>query len=419
MHAGSSQKMATLQLTDLQQQSITLAKQGFSFFLSGAAGTGKSYIINYIRNNCRNVEVTASTGIAAENIGGITLHSFAGVGLAKERIEKLIKKVKSNFKSTSRWLMTEVLIIDEISMISAELLDIIDTVGKAVRNCDKPFGGIQVIVVGDFYQLPPVEGDFAFEADIWPQIVGTRVVILDQVFRQSDPVFLKALHEIRIGQLTDESFKYITENSNSIEETNGILPTILFSKNTEVDEINEKRLAELPGTETVYKAFDSINPKFARSVINFPVSDILSLKPGAQVILLKNTTDYKNGTRGVIVKCDDETAHVQTLNGVFQIQPENFDVYLGKKKIATRRMMPIKLAWAMTIHRSQGLTIDLLQIDLGSVFSPAQTYTALSRARTVQGLKVNGLSQRVVYCDEKVREYYESLLSKSSNSSGL
>lgn len=401
--------MSGIHLTEKQKQAIEFAREGKCFFLSGPAGTGKSFIINHISSFCPGIKITASTGIAAETIGGTTLHSFAGVGLAKDPMQKLVQNIRNNQLTMSRWLSTKILIIDEISMISSEFLDLIDEIAKEIRKNKKPFGGMQVICVGDFYQLPPVQGDFAFEADVWPELIGLNVVVLEEVFRQKDPKFLKALHEIRTGKLTSESYKYITENSGKITDTHGILPTKLYSKNSEVDEINEKQLAALPGESYEYTAFDTVVPKFSKSVINFPISDLLELKVDAQVIILKNSDDYKNGTRARVVECLDETVRVETLDGVFTLKYEQFDVYSGKIKIATRRMIPLKLAWALTIHRSQGLTIDLLEVDLESVFAPAQAYTALSRARTVEGLKVKGLSERVVYCNEKVSKYYKSL----------
>jgi ATP-dependent DNA helicase PIF1 len=435
----ASAKRVHTTFSDAQVKAIDLAQTGTSFFLTGAAGTGKSHVLHEIvevlEDACRKrVAITASTGTSAEHIGGVTLHSFTGIGIGDGDVEELVEKVRKWAPAVRAWRSTDVLVIDEISMISGTLFTKLDYVGRAIRNrLDVPFGGLQIIAIGDFYQLPPVPGrfepppSFAFESPSWVEVFGKNVVQLEQVYRQTDPVFLKGLHEIRCGHLDPEFARVIKETCSKKEDTEEgeaeqIVPTRLFSLNREVDTINQRELAALPDPAYTFKATDYFTD--AKYGPLFPVDGEITLKRGAQVVFLKNALDFRNGTRGVVVgfgggKSAEENhgkevspimIKVRTMTGkIIDTSPLVFEIRQHKKVVACRRAMPLKLAYGLSIHKSQGMTIDCLEVDLRSVFSPAQAYTALSRASSMEGLRVIGLSSNVVYCNHKVLQYYASL----------
>lgn len=423
-------------LSESQSQALSLARAGESFFLTGPAGTGKSHLLKLLVEQVqgedrRPVALTSSTGTSAYNIGGITIYSFAGIGLGQGPVDQVIRKVRKNQKAVNAWRKTEVLVIEEISMISKDIFTLLDKVGRAIRATpNKPFGGLQVIAVGDFYQLPPVPDpptsppEFAFESPSWEETFLGVTIVLDQVYRQNDPVFIKGLHQLREGVLDPEFYQALQSrmapaSSSSKKEVDDVIPTHLYSLNREVDVINKRELAALQGTSYTYHARDvGVEPQHETL---FPVGPSLTLKRGAQVVFCKNAEDYKNGTRGVVIMIGDGVAEeeeedeappvtVQDTEGrMIKVQPIPFTIERDGVILASRTAMPLKLGWALTAHKSQGMTLDLVEVHLGSVFSPAQAYTALSRARSIEGLHVSGLSQKVVYCNEKVRAFYSAI----------
>lgn len=405
-------------LSNDQISAIKMSMTGRSFFISGPAGTGKSHIIAQIRRMFENVQVTASTGIAAENIGGSTIFSFAGIGIGNSPFTEIIDKIKHDKYILNRWLSVKVLVIDEISMISGEIFTLVDKVARFMREKpDRPFGGIQIIAVGDFYQLPPVEGSFAFLSDSWKETIGNRVVMLKSVFRQQDPDFIRELHDIRVGILNDSFLHLLNTRSNKAMIPLDFIPTSIYSLNRDVDAINLEELDKLPGSSMLYQATDLYycNESLKRT-IKFPVESEIELKPGAQIIMRKNTNEYLNGSRGVVTALKDRCVHVKLINSEIVVKYEAFDIYVGNTIVATRSMLPIKLGWAISIHRSQGMSLDYLKVDLTNVFSSAQAYTALSRARCIENLQVIGLTKDVVYCDPVVTNYYNNLLNEQASS---
>jgi ATP-dependent DNA helicase PIF1 len=428
------------ELSPEQINALDLARSGASFFLTGEAGSGKSYLLEFIISNLvdagRIVAVTSSSGISAENIGGITVHSFAGIGRGEEDVDTLIQKVRSKKDKVQAWRKTDVLVIDEISMISGVLFTKLDEIAREIRGKpDEPFGGIQLICVGDFYQLPPVDVPiYAFDSESWEDIYGNKAVILTQVFRQRDEAFLRGLNAMRKGVLDPAFDKLLKERCNvevgSKRQRQDIRPTRLFSRNKEVDALNLKELNALPGDPVVIKARDLILDKTLLD-LRFPVGPEVSLKKGAQLIFLKNTPAYRNGTRGVLVdfgyrvgnrvtEVNEEGNHgdeppavlyVQLVDGrILSVPPLVFEIHRNKKIVATRTAFPVKLAFSLSVHKAQGMTIDSLEVDLTSVFTSAQAYVAISRASSLDGLIVTGLTKEVVYADPKVKEFYAELV---------
>jgi ATP-dependent DNA helicase PIF1 len=445
-----------------QKLVLDLVLAGKSVFFTGAAGTGKSFVLQCLRQILTErglidkTYFTGTTGIAAINVGGCTLHSFAGIGIGNGTAEHLVAKVKSSRQAKSRWMNTKILIVDEISMLEADLFDKLALIGSRVRGVDKPFGGIQLVLCGDFFQLPPVKrvkGDvqYAFDAQYWNQAVDFNVV-LGQVYRQKDETFLQILNELRQGLVTpqaerlllnqvaaastktqtalqslgaeskaeerkagedqepkedDEGAADLQDVLESFEARRKMLPTLLFSRNVDVDAMNEKALAELDGPAHRYVADDAGHSDYINLIRNnCPAPQVLELKLGAQVLLLKNldlSRGLCNGSRGVVVGF----THVRDLQGLDATSEEvakRFDVYpkvaffneSGNAAVvhvfadtwnveergvtlASRSQLPLRLAWAITIHKSQGMTISNLEVSFQGIFDYGQAYVALSR----------------------------------------
>jgi ATP-dependent DNA helicase PIF1 len=397
-----------------QRQVVTDVLAGSNVFFHGAAGTGKSYVLNTLvallrcKNGPNSVAVTAPTGIAAVGVGGVTVHKFIGAGLCSGRWEQVVGTVMKSKVAVERWKQTETLVIDEISMLDADLLEKMDHVGRATRgNHDVAFGGIQLIVTGDFYQLPPVAvgrgaGDppFAFASRAWAN-ARMKVIELTEVLRQKDPRLVAALNEVRSGGVArggaaSQLFHSLARPLQVSSAAPGVLPTRLYSTNRNVDAENQGELSKLPGEAVVLEGKDSGDDKGALETLsrNCPVPASLVLKPGAQVVLLRNVDDtLVNGSRGVVTGFVEKnsTEYVRHQHS-FRIHPKlarvaetlfkrvplvtfdngrvlalncaEFNAHGGARKYAERLQVPLKLAWALTVHKSQGMTISRLEVSL-------------------------------------------------------
>ena len=445
-----------LRLSDEQKTVFETILQGHNVFLSGGAGTGKSFLIQAIKNhlpsikaareNCsvrsedadtnshtihvkmHRVRVTALTGCAAILLGrgSKTLHSWAGIGKGQGSVSELVAKIRYG-KAKRNWLTTDLLIIDEISMLTTELLEKLDGIAKRMRSSCQPFGGIQVVFVGDFFQLPPVIKDaqqsaeqniFAFQSPVWNTIIRPEHEIhLKQIHRQSDPIFQKILNETRLGKLTPESCEIIKSRIGLNWQSAKIRPTLLFPRRTEVDMINETNLRALKGTRHSYKVdltfsektpigFDKKNPDFLRTLDIMDrdssyVSELILIE-GAQVMLIYNLDierGLSNGSRGVITGFDATAGNIPIVefsNGIrIPVGRQSWEVedYDG----IFRTQIPLRLAYACTIHKSQGASIDCALIDIGtSTFEYGQAYVALSRVRSIEGLYIHKFSPEAV-----------------------
>jgi ATP-dependent DNA helicase PIF1 len=402
-------------LDDDQLVVVDAALEGRNVYFTGPAGTGKSHVLKHIIGKLSKLKrtfVTSSTGVSALNIGGTTLHSFAGLGLGKDPVDTILANMQHKGRQAKdRIQKAEALIIDEISMINAELFDKADELCRRVRKTpDKPFGGIQIIACGDFFQLSPVEGAFAFESASWSKTFD-RIIQLKRIHRQQDGSdFVKALNAMRIGVLTDGFAEQLEKDKDEFyKQGNGVLPTRLLCRNREVDEVNQFELNELKTPKVTFKSKDTMKQSDLAMNDLFPIPESLTLAVGAQVMMVKNTVDYANGTRGVITEInqEDDEIHVRGLNGaLYIVRPERYQAMIHGVEVATRTNYPLKLAWAISIHKSQGLSINYMDVDLSGVFSAAQAYVAVSRATEIEGVRVTGLTDDLVYCHPKVLKFH-------------
>jgi len=425
----------TRTLTDGQKAALEDMKTlGTNIFITGQAGTGKSYIIREYVNWCKTVErkcaITSTTGISACLIGGTTLHAWAGIGLGEEDPKMLLAKVVKNKRAVKRWKKVDTLIIDEVSMLKPSLLEKLDYIGMQIRGLCSPLGGIQLILCGDFAQLPPIESDFLFKVEIWNRCV-TKIHCLQENIRQTDPVFQKLLAEVRLGKVT-ETTKDILLSCLSRKAEEDIKPTKIYPKKVDVEKINRKRLIDLKkkGAESkIFKADDQIVSKFSsvrladrvktdylnRADKMFQVPAILELCIGAQVILTTNHDvggGLCNGSRGVIRDFRDGLPSVLFRNGITVPMAHKTTKYkIDENVTVTRSQIPLILGFASTVHKSQGSTLDCASVDLGpNVFENGQAYTALSRVRSLDSLFVECIDFSRISARKDVVEFYEKLI---------
>ena len=467
------------QLSPGQRAIVEKALKGDSFFFTGAAGTGKSFVLKEIirlmqsQYDVNELQVVAPTGMAAIELGGWTIHSFAGIGLGQGTPDELYTKVNSFPKSRARWRQAAVLIIDEVSMLSAALFDKLEYIATKIRR--KPaFGGLQLIMCGDFFQLPPVskasetkEG-FAFQASKWKECVP-ETFTLTQIFRQvGESSFINMLNEIRLGNVSAETYQALlarvgvrrpkpglpsssgpsssllhpTRPSEyspaviSIENNRGawqtkeisltvIEPTRLFPTKNDVLNYNLHRLKQLSGTDVVFEAIDRGAAPVLKTIQDHcPAAARIQLKIGAQVVLLRNKADYGlvNGSRGTIkdflqrpgpTPADpiEIIPQVQFESGVIvEIDKETWSIDQGAEVLAERKQIPLALAWALSIHKSQGMTITEVEVSLKNIFEDGQAYVALSRVTSLAGLCISEPFGRDVFrTNQEVVKFYQTL----------
>jgi ATP-dependent DNA helicase PIF1 len=417
-----------IKLNEEQQEVVDLIGDGCNVFLTGQAGTGKSEVIKYLTKlmteRGKVVAVTAMTGIAGLNVGGMTLHRWAGVELGEGEPEQLLRKVKKKPYAVKNWRNTSILIVDEVSMLTPDFMLKLDYVAKGVRAIRRAFGGLQILFCGDFCQLGPVKTDvFCFEGDVWPDC-DFVICHLKKNMRQSDPLFQKILSEIRMGLVTDEARKVLESRVGAKVGTADIKPTKLYSLTDSANAYNVQQLNALEDSEIhEFKAVHWVNgfkkkytAKEQKDFIGMlnktcQARETLHLKKGAQVMLIHNyliDAGLANGSRGVVTGFDHGRPNVKFLNGIeVLIKPCDWELHISDMTRVCRRQMPLILAWAGTIHKCQGLTIDCIEADLGStVFADGQFYTALSRVRTLEGLSLTDLDFDRVLCNPKAREFY-------------
>jgi ATP-dependent DNA helicase PIF1 len=428
-------------LSEEQEYVWREAMSGRSIFLTGCGGTGKSFLTNNLITSLKEkygkaaVAITATTGIAACQIGGTSLHNFAGIGLGNGSIDDLVDRVSKNKRVCDRWKKTKCLIIDEISMLDGELFDKIEALARAIRKDERPFGGIQLLLVGDFLQLPPIKKNgnvsFCFEAGKWNRAVELNLE-LRTVFRQNNSEFVDMLNSIRRGVCTPETAKILTATKNNmLNESNGVQATRLYATNADVDRINNQKLDQLSGEMICLVADDSGEQPFLEQLDkNCLAPQKLCIKPGAQVMLLKNLDTeggLTNGTRGV-VDCMVETEEeglvprvlFETKNGLCSkvMTKETFSLESFGKVVASRSQYPLRLAYAITIHKCQGMTLNKVELSLGNVFEYGQSYVALSRVSSLEGLRLLDFNPSVVKAHPRVLEFYRTMQQPTSAAGG-
>jgi ATP-dependent DNA helicase PIF1 len=407
------------ELNEDQSIAFEFLKKGENLFITGPGGTGKSFLIDYFYNYAitkygyDKVFKTSTTGVSALLIGGTTIHSWSGINLGTDTMDNILKFMK--FTKKVRWKKTKVLIIDEISMLNPDIFDKIENLARILRNCDKPFGGIQVVLLGDFFQLPVVKCErFCFQSTAWKQVIK-RVVNLNLNVRQEDKYFQELLCSARLGELTEEYVNVLKSLVGKKIENNLIRPTILYSRNIDVDKINMDNLLKLNQPIITYDSSIKViynnlkNVTDTELIQRYTDSKELKLCVGAQVMIKKNIDidmGIVNGSRGVIVEIKNKYPIVQLVNGnIIEIKEEIFDYESTDEYKIKKIQLPLKLAWATTIHNSQGSTLDCVEADLGdTIFEYGQGYVVLSRVKTLENLTLISFKEESIRANPTILE---------------
>ena len=410
---------------------VNLINQGKNIFVTGNAGTGKSFLLNKLKQKYKKkLELTSTTGLAAVNIKGVTIHSWCGVGICKKTIQNCVNDILEKKTLANKIKKCSLLAIDEISMLKGYAFTYIDQVLRIIREEDKPFGGIQVLLFGDFFQLPPVEQngsekDFCFETSTWKDL-DLATVKLKKIYRQTDSSFIKALNDIREGCVNKEDIDLLKSREINYDTTNSSILHI-FPRNDEANNYNLEKFNSL-NSETfsykanigVYRGKNFIQNELSEKELkildifqkNCKVSNIINLKKGCRVMLLINLDFEKgliNGSCGEVVGLDEEGIVVRFDNGVEKdIEKNEFEYYYNDVKVASIIQYPLRLAYAITIHKSQGMTLDNVIVDCNKIFEEGQTYVALSRVRSIDGLYLKGFNENKIKVNDKVVEFYKS-----------
>jgi hypothetical protein len=472
-----------------QEQALDILKTGANVFLTGPAGSGKTHVVNryvgYLRSNDVEVGIAASTGIAATHLGGVTIHAWSGMGIKNHLTERDLEQLAARGNLARRFERTKVLVIDEVSMLHHFRLDLLDTIAKKMRNDPRPFGGMQVVLVGDFFQLPPVTrrdepaAKFVYESKAW-KAAGFEVCYLEEQYRQTDDAALAILNEIRAGEVSEGSremlrtrfkggapayddqaspnydayaeFGEYAEATISLDvpavededidgvggiefdedETqapkrvftlseNGIEPTRIFTHNADVDEINESALCTIGGNCTEYtmvgRGRDVLVEALKKSCL---APEMLRIKPGARVMCVKNDFEkgYVNGSLGIVESCSQfEDPVVRLADGSsVVIERATWRIEEEGTVKAEITQYPLRLAWAITVHKSQGMSLDAIEVDLSRSFTPGMGYVALSRVRTLDGLTILGINETAFQVSPEVLEFDSELRMASQES---
>jgi ATP-dependent DNA helicase PIF1 len=455
-----------MEFSEEQQIAFNKYIQGQNIFITGPGGTGKSALIKYVKRNadsrCKIIQVCALTGCASVLLEckAKTLHSWSGIGLGKGTIEQLIKKIQKNKHSKALWKETDILVVDEVSMMSLKLFETLDAIGKSVRKDRRPFGGLQLIFSGDFYQLPPV-GDkddpdtskFCFESEFWfTTFPKQNHVQLKRIFRQNDPIYQNILNQVREGRLkrstNDILLKQVDKPAN---DALTIKPTKLFPTRNKVDSINASEMDKLDGDDLEFKIKyhgdlemtakerlqrTQFTPEQIKNELQFLKSnlrcdEIIKLKIGSQVmcivnIELSNGEMLCNGSQGIVVRFSQEGVPVirfsrtNTTSNTTDNSNSNsnsFEITMNSHIWPSENIpgigvsqLPLILAWALTIHKAQGATLDVAEIDAGSnIFECGQTYVALSRVKSLEGLYLTSYDPKKIRINKKVQEFYQQI----------
>lgn len=414
-----------------------------NLFITGGGGVGKSYYINQLRKEL-GLELTSSTGVSAVNIGGQTLHSWAGIGIGDVPIHIQLEKIARNRTKIKELQLADYLVIDEVSMLDAYTLDYVDEVLREVRQSPEAFGGLRTILVGDFFQLPPVKlgqvvqragvdvmVDYCFTSSAWKEL-DPYVIHLTKVYRQADSEFVQCLNNIRIGLPTEHDIALLQARELKPWEQPPADTTRLFATNSYADRENETHLNRLIGKEYTYEAVDNINAwlgnGFAMVSPDHPklqpwdrqkyetfnkdcrVPRLLKLKIGARVMLLTNQYIHcglGNGSCGYVTDLNERDVTVIFDNGVkIELEKETTEVRRGGRVSVSRLQFPLRLAYGLTVHRSQGLTLDRVLVEFDGTFAAGQIYVALSRVKSLDGLYIRNLTPDSIVADARVLKFY-------------
>ncbi len=418
-----------------QDEALTILKMGYNVFLTGPPGSGKTHLLNryisYLKREGVKMGITASTGIAATHLDGITIHSWSGLGIKEELSERDLEKMAKTPYLKKRIRNTDVLIIDEVSMLHDYQFDFINKICRALRNDPRPFGGLQIVCAGDFFQLPPVTKKrknprFVTLSQIWNEM-DIKICYLTEQHRHQEAELSKILGEIRTNNVTKSSIKTLLKQKKKEFDLN-INPTKLYTHNRGVDMINSKKLNLIKEKSHSYTYQKKGQKRFANFLINNSiVPKKLVLKEGAVVMFIKNNFErgYVNGTLGKVVGFERGNPVVKTTsNRKIFVEREEWRVIEEGKEKAKIIQFPLRLAWAITIHKSQGMSLDAAEINLSKAFTPGMGYVALSRVKSLTGLKLVGLNKtalqvkpEVIELDKKFKKKSKTIQNYINNSS--
>ena len=464
-----------------QKDTLTILKTGKNVFLTGPAGSGKTYVLNqyikYLKDHNVPLGITASTGIAATHMGGVTIHSWTGIGVKDRLTLEDIQEISEKGYIKNKVAEAKVLIIDEVSMLHHFRLDMVDRVLRHLKKSNEPFGGMQIVLCGDFFQLPPVsrmgepEANFIYRSNSWKE-GNFAVCYLHENYRQNDDPILLVLNEIRSGEVSDKSRNllkerlvkgvktidddYISEEDfdNNYEpildlETVGDdfakddadlsdgevkmlseVSTRLYTHNIDVDRVNDVELNKVINNEVIYEMTSKGKKPLVDTLKKTCLApEFLRLRKGARVMCVKNNFEegYVNGTLGIVVSCafgsDPVIRTAPTPDfpqgRLITIQKATWVIADGDKILAEIDQYPLRLAWAITVHKSQGMSLDSVEVDLSKAFEPGMGYVALSRVRTLNGLKIMGFSENALKINADVLEYDRHLRELSNKAESV
>ncbi|MEK7600283.1 MAG: AAA family ATPase [Patescibacteria group bacterium] len=413
-----------------QKQALRVMMDGDSVFLTGAPGAGKTYVLNQFVSRARNagkrVAVTASTGIAASHINGTTIHSWSGLGILDHLSDEDLSRLADSDRLIKRYNSVDVLIIDEVSMLHGARLDMVNQLAKALRQSDKPFGGLQIILVGDLFQLPPIsrgtrEFDFIHLSDAWAELNPKICYLTEQHRQQGNDSLLQILEAMRLGQV-DEGHGELLQDRLAVSVPEDLVVTKLYSHNLDVDAINQRHLDEIDERSHTFemrtKGSRAKLDQLAKSLL---APDALELKVGAEVMFVANNfaDGFVNGSRGRVVELDSDGPVVQLHAGrKITVEPHSWSLSEDGKVRAEITQLPLRLAWAITIHKSQGMSLDAAEIDLSRAFTPGMGYVALSRVRSLDGLYLKGVNNTAMAMHPQIYDLDKALRNASSELSG-
>ncbi len=408
-----------------QTEALEILKMGHNAFVTGAAGSGKTHLLNeyirYLREHGASIGITASTGIAATHMGGMTIHSWSGLGIRDVLTPYDLEAMEEKSYLWKRFEEAHILIIDEVSMLHHFRLDLVDQIARFFKRSNKPFGGMQVILCGDFFQLPPISrkgeepAQFAYHSDSWKNL-DLKICYLEEQHRQSDKEYLEVLNAIRDNTVSETILDRLRSRyKKPVADTE---PTKLYTHNIDVDAENMRELEKLPGEIFEYQMSGKGKENIVTTIKKGCLApDILRLKKGARVMMVKNNFEekYANGTLGVVVDCDDYGITVKISDGrTIVAKPASWKIEEDGKTKAEITQYPLRLAWAITVHKSQGMSLDAAEVDLSQAFEKGMGYVALSRVRTLAGLSLMGMNKTALSVDPEVLEFDKNFRASSN-----
>ncbi len=416
-----------------QSEALDILKMGQNVFLTGFPGSGKTFLLNqyidYLKEHQKAVAITASTGIAATHMNGITIHSWSGLGIKETISDKEIRGLMTRKYLLKRIRGAKVLIIDEVSMLKASQFDAIDKICQYFKASFLPFGGMQVVLSGDFFQLPPIERDgreisFINESHAWNNL-DVKICYLDEQHRQKDKNLSLLLDHIRDNNI--EVSKEILASQDFFDHDQAGVVTKLYTHNVDVDKINDLELGKINEKEIAYEMTSIGQAEIVATLKKSCLSpERLVLKKGAQVMFIKNNFEsgYVNGTQGTVIDFDImQMPIIETFSGKI-INAKRASWTIDNEEgnvVAEINQLPLRLAWAITVHKSQGMNLDAAEIDLSRCFTEGMGYVALSRLSTLAGLKLVGINDMAFYVNEKallMDKEFKQLSQEASGSLG-